>query len=339
MDARALDDVPLAVEQETVRTPLDLANTERLGYHIIGKADAAGVQVWRFRCPEAGVIKGQGKYGLAVALLLHGGQVVHRQAYRAGGGGLYAHLHDGGVKRPGADFNAVQRDIRALCRPKLHRAVDARAGIPPAVGLVGVAGNDTQLVLTCVQIRRTINIKVGVAVGAERSLLTVEPDLGIMVDTLKLQNVGVCQLVFRHGQGALVFVVISLVPAGIGAARAYSGAGFGQHGIMGQGHRFAGCGIAQMAARPAGEKGCCFHTRSSLSRLSIAKNAGDFPFLLSALYHNIQQKGDSLRQPLFLQRKRYALLSFLTIECRCALCRLLKAKNSPPKWAVRVISA
>ena len=303
VDARALDDVPLAVEQETVRTPLDLANTERLGYHIIGKADATGVQVGRFRCPKAGVIKGQGKYSLAAALLLHGGQVVHRQAYRAGGGGLYAHLHDGGVKRQGADFNAVQRDMRALGRPKLHRAVDARAGIPPAVGLVGVSGNDPQLVLACVQIWRTINIKVGVAVGAERSLLTVEPDLGIMVDALKLQNVGVCQLVFRHGQGAPVFVVISLVPAGIGAARAQGGAGFSQHGIMGQGHRFAGCGIAQMAAGPAGEKGCCFHTRSSLSRLSIAKNAGDFPFLLSALYHNVQQKGDSLRERSFFPRK------------------------------------
>jgi hypothetical protein len=72
---------------------------------------------------------------------------------------------------------------------------------------------------------------------------------------------------------------------------------------MGQGHRFAGCGIAQMAARPAGEKGCCFHTRSSLSRLSIAKNAGDFPFLLSALYHNVQQKGDSLREQSFFPRK------------------------------------
>ena len=199
--------------------------------------------------------------------------------------------------------------MRAPCRPKLHRAVDARAGIPPAVGLVGVAGNDTQLVLPCVQIRRTINIKVGVAVGAERCLLTVEPDLGIMVDALKLQNVGVCQRVFRHGQGAPVFVVISLVPAGIGAARAQGGAGFSQHGIMGQGHRFAGCGIAQMAARPAGEKGCCFHTRSSLSRLSIAKNADDFPFLLSALYHNVQQKGDSLRERSFFPRKPPAALA------------------------------
>ena len=149
VDARALDDVPLAVEQEAVRTPLDLANTERLGHLIIGKADAAGVQVGRFRCPKAGIIKGQGKYSLAAALLLDGGQVVHHQTYRAGGGGLYAHLHDGGVKRQGADLHAVQRDMRAPRRPKLHRAVDARAGIPPAVGLVGVAGNDPQLVLPC----------------------------------------------------------------------------------------------------------------------------------------------------------------------------------------------
>ena len=281
VDARALDDVPLAVEQETVRTPLDLANTERLGHLIIGKADAAGVQVGRFRCPKAGVIKGQGKYSLAVALLLHGGQVVHRQAYRAGGGGLYAHLHDGRLQRQSANFNTIQRDMRAPCLPKLHRAVDARTGIPSAVGLVGVAGNDPQLVLPCVQIRRTINIKVGVAVGAERSLLTVEPDLGIMVDTLKLQNVGVCQLVFRHGQGAPVLVVMSLVPAGIGAARAQGGAGFSQHGIMGQGHRFAGCGIAQMAAGPAGEKWGWFHSGIPFLRFQKASDAAQPPRPLS----------------------------------------------------------
>ena len=212
--------------------------------------------------------------------------------------------------------------MRAPCRPKLHRAVDARAGIPSAVGLVGVAGNDPQLVLACVQIRRTINIKVGVAVGAERCLLTVEPDLGIMVDALKLQNVGVCQLVFRHGQGAPVFVVISLVPAGVGAARAQGGAGFSQHGIMGQGHRFAGCGIAQMAAGPAGEKWGWFHTRFSLSKLSIAKNTDDFPFLLSALYHNVQQKGDSLRERSFFPRKPPAALAKYTIMSGglCASC-------------------
>ena len=185
--------------------------------------------------------------------LLFARKHIHRHAPRADG--AHGDFHRRGVDGHRADANAVQGDMLLLVRrPQHHRAIDARAGIPPAVGLVGVAGNDTQLVLACVQIRRTINIKVGVAVGAERCLLTVEPDLGIMVDALKLQNVGVCQLVFRHGQGAPVFVVISLVPAGIGAARAQGGAGFSQHSIMGQGHRFAGCGIAQMAARPAGEK-------------------------------------------------------------------------------------
>ena len=199
--------------------------------------------------------------------------------------------------------------MRAPCRPKLHRAVDARAGIPPAVGLVGVAGNDPQLVLACVQIRRTINIKVGVAVGAERCLLTVEPDLGIMVDALKLQNVGVRQLVSRHGQGAPVFVVISLVPAGVGAARAQGGAGFSQHGIMGQGHRFAGCGIAQMAARPAGEKWGCFHTRSSLSRLSIAKTQETFLFCCLHYITMYSKKWDSLRERSFFPRKPPAALA------------------------------
>ena len=111
--------------------------------------------------------------------------------------------------------------------------------------------------------------------------MTVEPDLGIMVDALKLQNVGVCQLVFRHGQGAPVLVVMSLVPAGIGAARAQGGAGFSQHGIMGQGHRFAGCGIAQMAAGPAGEKWGWFHSGIPFLRFQKASDAAQPPRPLS----------------------------------------------------------
>ncbi|MFZ2924277.1 MAG: hypothetical protein WA039_04145, partial [Gemmiger qucibialis] len=68
--------------------------------------------------------------------------------------------------------------------------------------------------------------------------------------------------------------------------------------------------------------------RSSLSRLSIAKNAGDFPFLLSALYHNVQQKGDSLRERLFFPRKPPAALTKYTIMSGglCAGC--LKQKTA-----------
>ena len=83
-----------------------------------------------------------------------------------------------------------------------------------------------------------------------------------------------------------------------------------------------------MAARPAGEKGCCFHTRSSLSRLSIAKNAGDFPFLLSALYHNVQQKGDSLREQPFFSREPFVKLTKYTIMSGCLCADCLKQKTA-----------
>jgi len=51
----------------------------------------------------------------------------------------------------------------------------------------------------------------------------------------------------------------------------------------------------------------------------MAKTAGDFPFLLSALYHNVQQKGDSLREQSFFPRKPPAALAKQTIVS-CALC-------------------
>ena len=149
--------------------------------------------------------------------------------------------------------------MRAPCLPKLHRAVDARTGIPSAIGLVGVAGNHPQFVIPCAQKWRTVYIKIGIPIGAERRLLAVQPDLSVVINTLKFQNVGVRQLVFGHRQGALILIVITLIPAGVDAASAQGRARLRQHSIMGQGHGPAGCGIAQVTASPAGEKGCCFH--------------------------------------------------------------------------------
>ena len=145
------------------------------------------------------------------------------------------------------------------CRPQLNGTVQSRAGIPPAVGLIGVAGNHPQFIIPCVQKWRTVYIKIGIAVGTECRLLTVQPDLSVVINTLKFQNMGVRQLVFGHRQGSLILIVITLIPAGVDAARAQGRAWLRQHSIMGQGHGPAGCGIAQVTASPAGEKGCCFH--------------------------------------------------------------------------------
>ena len=146
-----------------------------------------------------------------------------------------------------------------FCRPQLDRTIQSRAGIPPTVGLVGVAGDHPQFVIPCAQKWRTVYIKIGIPIGAERRLLAVQPDLRVVIDTLKFQNVGVRQLVCGHRQGALILIVITLIPAGVDAARAQGSAGLCQHGVMGQGHGPTGCGVAQVTAGPAGEKRCCFH--------------------------------------------------------------------------------
>ena len=144
-------------------------------------------------------------------------------------------------------------------RPQLDRTVQSRAGIPPAVGLIGVASNHPQFVIPCAQKRRTIHIKIGIPVGTERRLLAVQPDLRVVIDALKFQNMRIRQLVFSHSQGALILIVIPLIPAGVDAARAQGAAWLRQHSVMGQGYRTAGRGVPQVAAGPAGEKRCCFH--------------------------------------------------------------------------------
>ena len=45
--------------------------------------------------------------------------------------------------------------------------------------------------------------------------MAVQPDLSVVINTLKFQNVGVRQLVFGHRQGTLILIVITLIPAGV----------------------------------------------------------------------------------------------------------------------------
>ena len=259
VDAGPLNDDPLTVERETVFAPAHRAHAEGLGHLIIFKLYAASVQIRRFRCPKTGIVDGKRKDCFPIRFLLNRGKFLNHQPNRAGRTGPDTDFHHSRVQRHRADAHTVEQNVFLPCRPQLNGTVQSRAGIPPTVGLISVAGNHPQFVIPCVQKWRTVYIKIGIAVGAERRLLAVQPDLSVVINTLKFQNVGVRQLVFGHSQGALILIVIALIPAGVDAARTQGRARLRQHSIMGQGHGPAGCGIAQVTAGPAGEKGCCFH--------------------------------------------------------------------------------
>ena len=259
MDAGPLNDDPLTVEREAVFAPSHRAHAEGLDRLIICKLYAASVQIRCFRCPKTGIVDGKRKNCFPIRFLPNSGESLNHQLNRAGRTSPDTDFHHRRLQRHCTDAHTVEQYVLIPCRPQLNGTIQSRAGIPPAVGLVGVAGNHSQFVIPCAQKWRTVYIKIGIPIGAERRLLAVQPDLSVVINTLKFQNVGVRQLVFGHRQGSLILIVIPLIPAGVDAARAQGRARLRQHGVMGQGHGPAGCGIAQVTASPAGEKGCCFH--------------------------------------------------------------------------------
>ena len=133
--------------------------------------------------------------------------------------------------------------------PEPDRAEDARAGIPAGIGLVGVAGDDQQLVLPFLQGAVQLRVEIGVAVGPGGDLLSVEPDLGVVIHALEFQDQLLPGQVLRQGKELAIFVVAALEPADVALAQAGADPGLGAHGVVRQGD---GDGLAARLQRPTG---------------------------------------------------------------------------------------
>ena len=229
---------------------------------VAAEAGMGGIELGALRRPQGRAGEGQGKGPGAAP----GGQnrlaVPDFHTYLAGSGSLDLHPDGGRVDGQRGDTQAVDRDMRLLPHPQPHRAVDAGAGIPPGVGLVGVAGDDRQLVFPLPQPGVQVHIEIGVAIGAEGGLLAVEPHLGIAVHALKFQGKALVPQGIGQGERLAVFVIPAGKPGHIAAAGGVGRARLGAHGVVG--HR-DGDGFplpAHGAAGPAAVEIQLFHTSS-----------------------------------------------------------------------------
>ena len=201
----------------------------------------AGVELGIIRAPGFGILQGDGEGNLSLSVARRSGQlplpVQNRDADRTCPLRLHHNLNLGGIKGQGSDFHTIELDVRLIRRPQLHRPVDARAGVPPGVGLVGVAGDDLQGVfLVCTEFSRQVYIEVGVAVGSEGQLLPIEPHLGVVVYPLELQHGRLPCQGFIRGKYVCVKVVTPFIPPGVHTTGRGGRPGLKQGGIVGQGN-------------------------------------------------------------------------------------------------------
>ena len=255
VDAGTLQDDPAAVEQQALPAPGKAADAKAGRCRVGAVGRLQGVQLRVLRAPERCLRQFQAHRlsGLSGRTGQHGSAVQHLQLHGAGGAGRRRDFHFRRVDGHGAHPQAVQQQVCFRAHPQGDRAVDARAGIPAAVGLVGVAGDHLQHVFGVkVQLPGQVCLEVGVAVGVERQLLAVEPDFGVVVHALEFQHKGLALQGCIRGEAFFVKVIIALVPAGVGASGGRLGTGFGQCRIMGQGDRHGRPLFQQVAAGPAG---------------------------------------------------------------------------------------
>ncbi len=250
VDAGALQDDVLAVQRDAFfRGPGESPDAEGVGRDIAAERHADFVERGILDAPELGVrdldpgapFERPADDGLA---LCHAGAVFKDlNACGAGGCGLHGHENDGlGPYGEGLYADAADRDIVLRAFPEPDRAVDARAGVPAAVRLVGVVGDDGDFIFPVNEKFIERNVKLGVAVGTRLRLFAVDRDLGIFVDGLELKDqLAVLELV-RDRELFLVLVVAAREPADIALAHAVGGARLGDHGVVGErdGAGFAG---------------------------------------------------------------------------------------------------
>ena len=186
--------------------------------------------------------------------------VPHGQPHRPRAVRGSLHLDLGGVQGQGSDFYPIELDIVPLRRPQLDRAVNARPGVPAGIGLVGIAGNDLQhRLLPGGQPSGEVYIKIGVPVGPEGQLFSVQPDLGVVIDPLKLQNSGFRRQGLVRSEPLSILVVIALIPAGVDPPGGQLGALLPQHGVVRDGTGEALALVVQVLPAPAGIEINGFH--------------------------------------------------------------------------------
>ena len=238
MNAGAADDEAPAVDGNAFfACPGERADAEGFLCEVVSKANACSIQVRRIHIPDLCIRDFEFKIACAVGTGHSGMPVKNLQIDIARDGGLHLHADSGRMNGQGFDAYAVDRDMLFRAGPEPDRTENAGAGIPAGVGLICVAGNDPQLIFALAQGAVQRHIEIGIAVGALGNLLTVEIDLGVMVNAFKLQSQCLSLLLVCERKSFPVFIVAAFKPADIALAKAGADPRLCAHGVVRQRHR------------------------------------------------------------------------------------------------------
>ena len=243
VDAAAAQQRFLAVDEETLVRPCDLANTEGdLHAVALARGDLGDVEIGRLVAPELRVRDCQFKARPFATNAVNVG--LHRN--RA------FDLYNCRGDAHGGDLHALGAQPALFADVQPHRAVDAGAGIPAGVGELGVVRHHGQRVLSAVVQPRQLHEEAGIAVGVEAELLAVEADGRVLVHALELhENVLAFPL---SGSGEGLFIGIDAAgEIAVPAVGHIFAAALGNLRVVRQGHGLAVTG-------PVGVERDLFHS-------------------------------------------------------------------------------
>ena len=131
-------------------------------------------------------------------------------------------------------LDSFRLDIRWSRRIKWHRAINTTAGIPSAVWHICIIRDHLNLILTDRQKICQIYIKIRITIRSFRDLISIEADTRILINSLKLQDIGLLCCLGIHIPNLLINVLATLkISTGAGCLIFFRPF-FIEHGIMRQ---------------------------------------------------------------------------------------------------------
>ena len=151
VDAGAPEYDPLSVDaQAALAVAGDGAHPKGDLPHILPEGEAAGITLGVIGAPQLGAGERDVRHALGLAMAFRPGQlpaaVQNLNLGGAAAGQGDRHPDGRGDVAQGLELQTVEGDVVWRKNVEPHRAVDARAGVPAGVGLVGVAGDDLDVV-------------------------------------------------------------------------------------------------------------------------------------------------------------------------------------------------
>ena len=233
MHARAAQNLAFAVDQKPVLTPTERTEAERNDRFVLAVCHAAGIELRRVRAPRGDIFSGQRKRAsLAGSGGDHGFAVEQLDLDFAFAGRFDRDFDRRGVERQRFDLHAVDFDVIGRRDPQAHRSVDAGAGVPARIRLIGVIGAHLDFVFTRACKGLQIDVEIRVAVGTERGLFAVHIHLGFAVHALEFEQQRAGKLFFGQRKRLRVRIVAPLEPADVQPAHRLCRARFAQHRVV-----------------------------------------------------------------------------------------------------------